>query len=206
MAEGRRMGPESSEVRTRFIDAAEAVLAEEGEHGFSARLVAAKAELKTQLLYYYFRTMDDLLLAVVQRVNERRLAKFEEAVASPDPLRAMWEMMVEPGAAALASAISSAAQHRQTVRSEIVAAAQEFRALQTRVVERLIPPPSADGLRSSPGGIVMIAAALARMLVNESALGLTEGHAEALAIVEQVLERLRPAESEQENRAEGARP
>jgi hypothetical protein len=41
----------------------------------------------------------------------------------------------------------------------------------------------------SPAGVVMIAAALARMLVNESALGLTEGHAEALAIVEQLLER-----------------
>ena len=36
----------------------------------------------------------------------------------------------------------------------------------------------------------MIAAALARTLVAESALGLTEGHVEALTIVEEVLARL----------------
>ena len=45
----------------------------------------------------------------------------------------------------------------------------------------------------------MIAAALARTIVTESALGLTHGHAEALAIVETMLARL-------EKSAEGEAP
>ena len=100
MAQPRRLGAEGSQVRARFIDAVEAILAEEGYHGISARQVAGKAGLKTQLLYYYFRTMDDLLLAVVQRVNERRMARFEEALASPEPLRTLWELNSDPSAAA----------------------------------------------------------------------------------------------------------
>jgi len=63
------MGVESSKVRARFVDAAEELLRSEGYLAISARQVAAKAGLKTQLLYYYFRTMDDLILEVVKRIN-----------------------------------------------------------------------------------------------------------------------------------------
>jgi AcrR family transcriptional regulator len=175
-------------MRARFVEAAETILAEVGEHGISARLVAQQAGLKTQLLYYYFRTMDDLLLAVVQRVNERRNARFEAALAAPEPLRALWEMMGDPSTAALAAELSAVANRREAVRDEIVTAARAFRAAQTRAVEALLP----DDASMSAGGVVMIAASLARMLVSETALGLTEGHAEALLIVEEVLARLKP--------------
>ncbi|MET0252071.1 MAG: TetR/AcrR family transcriptional regulator [Novosphingobium sp.] len=188
----RRLGAEGAHNRTRFVDAAEAILGEVGEQGISARLVAARAGLKTQLLYYYFLTMDDLLLAVVQRVNQRRLTRFEEALAAPDPLRALWDQMRDPTSAALASAITAVAKHREAVRSEITAAAETFRTMQGEAIARLLPPPGPGEIAYTPAGIVMIAAALARMLVNETSLGMGAGHAEALAIVEQLLERFAP--------------
>ena len=186
VAQTRRLGLEGSQTRTRFIDAAEEVLRDEGLPALTARQVAAKAGLKTQLLYYYFRTMDDLILALVRRVNEHRLVRFEAALAAPEPLRALWELNSDPTGAALASELSSIATHREAIRAEIVRSAEQFRALQIEAVSRLLIP---DGSRSA-AGIVMIAVALARMIVSESALGLTDGHAEALAIVEQMLERL----------------
>lgn len=172
-------------MRARFIDAAEAILADVGEHGISARQVAQKAELKTQLLYYYFRTMDDLLRAVVQRVNERRMARFEAALAGPAPLRAMWDMMRDPSTAALAAELSAIAHHREAVREEIVTAASEFRAAQSRAVASLLAKDDAE----RAGGMVMIAASVARMIVSETALGLTEGHGQALAIMDEMLDR-----------------
>jgi AcrR family transcriptional regulator len=179
------LGAEGSQVRARFVDAVEAILREEGYQAVSARQVAGKAGLKTQLLYYYFRTMDDLLLAVVQRVNERRLGRFEEALASPEPLRALWKLNSDPSAATLAAEITSIANHRDTIRAEVVEFATRFRRLQSEAVERLIP--STQDYESA--GIVMIATALARTIVTESVLGLTEGHAEALAIIECMLAR-----------------
>lgn len=186
----RRMGAQDSEVRTRFIDAAEAVLCEEGYHAISARQVAARAGLKTQLLYYYFRTMDELLLAVVRRANERRLARFETALASPSPLRALWELNSDSSAAALAAELTSIAHHREAIRAEIVSAAAHFRRMQAEAVSRLLALPSKADDACTASGIVMIAAALARTLVTEAALGLTEGHADALAIVESLLARV----------------
>lgn len=185
MVSTRRFGAEQSQVRAQFVDAAEAILIDVGERGISARLVAERAGLKTQLLYYYFRTMDDLLRAVIQRLNERRVARFHAALAAPEPLRALWVMMIDPSAAALAAAVSSLASHRPAVREDIITAAQAFRVAQTQAVQALLPPQ----IEYSPEGIVMIAASLARMMVHEATLGLTEGHSEAISIVEDMLRR-----------------
>lgn len=197
MPQPRRLGAEGSEVRARFVEAAEALLREEGGE-VSARRVADKAGLKPQLLYYYFRTMDDLLRAVIQRVNERRQARFEAAMAAPDPLRALWALSTDPSAAILATELNALANRREAIRDEIVEGARQFRRQQTEAMRGLIPPPAEGGIAYTAEGIVMIAAALSRMLVTETALDFTEGHAEALAIVEQVIARLerdRPAEA-----------
>lgn len=185
MAQTRRMGVEGSKMRTLFIDAAEQILREEGYLGISARQVAAKAGLKTQLLYYYFLTMDELILAVVRRISERRLQKFEEALATSDPLRALWNLNSDPSSAAMSAALTAIASHRDTIRAEIVRSAQEFRSLQVKAVSRLLGHRSDEDYPAA--GIVMIAVGLARTIVAESALGLTDGHQEALMIVERVL-------------------
>ncbi len=182
VAQTRRLGLEGSQTRARFIDAAEAVLRDEGLPSLTARQVAAKAGLKTQLLYYYFRTMDDLVLALVRRVNERRMERFEEALAAPEPLRALWALNSDPSGAALASEITSIATHREAIRAEIVRSAAQFRAMQVEAVARLM---GVDTEKAA--GLVMMAVALSRMIVSESALGLTDGHKEGLAIVEAFL-------------------
>jgi len=192
MADGvtqkRRMGAEDSLVRTQFVDAAEAILCEEGDAGVSARRIAQRAGLKTQLLYYYFRTMDDLLLAVVRRVNGRRLERFEAAMASDDPLHALWALNVDPSGASLAAALTVAAGRRDAIRTEIIASAEQFRSLQVDAVQRLIGGRDGKSVEGpAAAGIVMIAAALARALVTEAALGLTYGHKEALDIVERTI-------------------
>lgn len=190
LAPTRRLGLEGAQNRTRFIDAAEAVLCEEGLPALTARQVAAKAGLKTQLLYYYFRTMDDLILAVVRRVNERRSTRFEAAMESAEPLRALWELNSDASSAALGAELASIATHREAIRAEIVRAAAAFRARQIEAVTALLGPQTKNA-----AGLVMIAAALSRMFVSEAALGLTDGHEEAMAIVEEMLQRFGPKQS-----------
>jgi len=190
----RRMGAEDSKQRILFIDAAEELLRSEGYVAISARQVAAQAGLKTQLLYYYFRTMDDLILAVVRRINERRLERFHEALTKPEPLRALWELNSDPSNATLSAELSTIAAHREAVRAEIIRAAREFRALQLDAVTRLIGKRGSKDLPAA--GLLMIAIGLARTLVTESSLGLTDGHAEALAIVDRYLRELsKPAKA-----------
>jgi len=186
MAQTRRMGVEGSKQRTVLMDAAEAILCDEGYIGISARNVATRAGFTKQLLYYYFRTMDDLILALVRRINERRLERFENALLSAEPLRALWALNTDPSGAALATELTAIASHRDAVRAEIVTSAQQFRALQARTVSKLVSK-SGQKASDSAAAIVMIAAALAKTVVSEAALGLTEGHAEALTVVERML-------------------
>jgi hypothetical protein len=57
--------------------------------------------------------------------------------------------------------------------------------LQVRAVSELL---ARRGKPETPAaGIVMIASAIARTITSEAALGLTEGHEQALLIVEQML-------------------
>jgi TetR/AcrR family transcriptional regulator len=181
----RRMGVEGSKMRALFLDAAEAILRDEGYAGISARQVSTRAGLKPQLLYYYFQTMDDLILAVIRRINERRLGRFEGALTSSDPLTALWKMNSDPSFATLSAEMTAIAAHRETIRTEVVRSAEAFRVLQVQEISRLLA--HRNKAEYPAAGIVMIASALARIIVQEASLGITYGHDEAVKIVETVL-------------------
>lgn len=192
MTRTRRLGPEDSETRAQFVDAAEALLREEGYHAISARRIAERAGLKAQLLYYYFKTMDDLLLAVARRVNQRRVDRFDAALKSKRPLHSLWKLSIDPSSAAVAAELTSAAHHRETIRTEVIETAREFRHMQTEAIARLLPERVLEREGVTAGGIAMIAVGLARMIVIESSLGLTTNHVEAVAIVDCLLSQIEP--------------
>jgi AcrR family transcriptional regulator len=187
----RRLGGASSANRLRLVEAAAALLRAEGNAALSARAVAAKAGLKPQLVYYYFHTMDDLVMAVVQQVNQSRLERFERALAARQPLQALWEMNSDPSGANLSSALISLAVHREAVRAEIARHAEQFRRLQIEAVASLLQEHGVDQQLYPAAGVVMIMASLARSIVAESALGVSVGHAEALKIVERAIAQFR---------------
>jgi AcrR family transcriptional regulator len=175
-----------------LIDAAEALLQEEGFVAVSARRVAERAGLKPQLVHYYFETMDDLMLAVVRRVNEGRRARHREVEASPRPLHALWEMMSDPSSAALSAEITSLAIHREPIRGEVARAASEIRELQAETLERLFVRYGVDIEANPPIGVILLMSAASRALMAEMAVGLMTGVPEALALVAQFLDRLEP--------------
>ena len=67
MAVKRRMGSPDSATSNALLDATEMVLREEGYAAATSRRIADAAGLKQQLVYYYFETMEDLLLACFKR-------------------------------------------------------------------------------------------------------------------------------------------
>lgn len=183
----RRLGAETAKNRALLVDAAERVLYEEGYPAVTARRVADKAGLKVQLVYYYFQTMDDLILAVVRRNTAKRLERFVQALAAAKPLRALWELSSDPLNAILASELIALANHRESIRTEIVAAARQFRTLQVAAVSQILAATGADQNAYPAAGIVTIITALARSMVQDSALGVADGYAEAVTLVERGL-------------------
>ena len=186
----RRLGSETAKNRGLLVEAAARLMVEEGYAAISARKVAEKAGLKVQLVYYYFKDMDDLILAVVKRNSSKRVKKFVRTLAGPDPLRAVWIMNRDSTSAISTTELLALANHRDSIRTEIVKTAKEFRHLQIEAVERLLIERGVDVKKVSAGAIVTIVSALSRAMAQDTALGVDEGYEEAVALVEQGLARL----------------
>src|ERR1700681_2196581 len=92
MPSGRRIGAPDAKNRGVLLDAAEQLMLEEGYAAVTSRRLADRAGLKPQLVHYYFRTMDDLFLAVFRRRADENLAHFERTVAADHSLRTLWEL------------------------------------------------------------------------------------------------------------------
>lgn len=174
-----------STTRTALLDAATQLMLEEGYAAVSTRKVAAKAGANQALVYYYFGTMDELFLAVFRRGAEANIRRLERALAADHPLRALWEVVSEPQDSALTMEFIALANHREAVRTELASYSRRFRHMQEEVLGRAV-----HDSRLSPAALAVLVGGLPRVLAMDGVLGLTEGHDEVLAFVEEFLERL----------------
>jgi TetR/AcrR family transcriptional regulator len=181
----RRFGLENSQTRASLLDAAERIMCDEGYAAVTSRRVATVACLKPQLVHYYFRNMDELFLAMLRRRMEENYESLKRALASSQPLRALWAINADPRVTALTLEFSALANHRKAIRSEIASYAEQVRTLQAEAFARL----PADGFAGTHAPIVwtLLMLSISRILVMEQSLGISGGHAEMLALVESYL-------------------
>ncbi|MFI5045057.1 MAG: TetR family transcriptional regulator, partial [Acidimicrobiales bacterium] len=111
-ASARRIGAKDSKTRAQLLDAAEALLLDEGYAAVTSRRVATKAGLKPQLVHYYFRTMDDLYLEVFRRRADEDLPRFERAIAADGSLRNLWRLNTDARRARFSTEFVALAHHR----------------------------------------------------------------------------------------------
>jgi AcrR family transcriptional regulator len=189
MTAPRRIGTEGSASRAALLDAALALMVEEGYAAVTSRRVAARAGLKPQLVHYYFRTMDDLFLALVRRGAELNLERQETALASTQPLRALWELSTDPAGIVLTVELFALANHRKAVRAELVAYAERFRQRQAEALDGILERYRIDADELPPAAAPVVMTGLSRIIGLEKALGLTTGHDELRALVERWLGR-----------------
>ncbi|HSA52472.1 MAG TPA: TetR/AcrR family transcriptional regulator [Yinghuangia sp.] len=178
-----------SGARKALLDAAMRLMVEEGYAAVSTRKVAAKAGVNHALVYYYFRTMDELFLAVFRRGAEANLRRLERARSSGHPLRAMWAVVTDPQGSALTQEFIALANHREALRDELATYAHRFRRMQIEMIEEFLKVRGVDTGGLSPTALTILMGGLPRILAMDDVLGLTEGHDEVLALVDAYLAR-----------------
>ncbi len=187
----RRIGAETSETRGALLDAAEQLMLAEGYAAVTSRRVAAQAGLKPQLVHYYFRTMDDLFLAVFRRRAEQGLERQAEALASDQPLWALWDLSRDPRGTTLTMEFTALANHRKAIRAEIAASAERYRVEQFAGIRSVLGRYEVDDARYPPLVCTVLLTSVSRMLIIEQeSLGMSSGHAETVAYVEDLLRRV----------------
>src|SRR5258705_3545151 len=181
-----RVGREAT--REALIEATAQIMLDEGYAAATSRRVAGKAGVKSALVHYYFPSMDDLFVAVLRDKAETNLQLQRQAMAEAEPLHALWQLSGAQDAQ-LFTEFLAMANHRKAIRSEIKSYAMRFRDLEEGAMTLALKARGIDLEAFPPVVMSMIMGSLARMVLHEQGLGITRGHDEARAFIEQCLDR-----------------
>jgi AcrR family transcriptional regulator len=187
----RRMGPEGSENWHAMLDGAEAILREEGHAALSSRRVAERIGVKQRLVYYYFRTMDDLATSLFRRMAERELARLRRAAASERPLRAIWDIKMHSTDSRLVAEFMALAHRIEGLRQEVVQFIETARDIEVGVLAAAMRrKPDVSSMDAT--GLSVTITSLALLLSRESEMGICAGHDAVNTALTALLDQLEP--------------
>jgi AcrR family transcriptional regulator len=133
----------SGEKASRIVDAMRESVAKRGAAGSTFEQVASEAGVSRGLLHYYFGTKERLLVEVVRRDSELRVARLDEALSTTQSVDDVLDVLVasltdlidnEPGFFLLLYELFSAGRRNPDIRREV---GQLFETTRTHVAEVL---------------------------------------------------------------------
>lgn len=190
MATSRRFGPQDSATSSAILDATERVLRKRGYAAATSRNVAEEAGIKQGLVYYYFKTMDELLLATFKRRTAQGLERLAEQTGSDRPVKAIWEDLSQKVDARIVFEFVALANHHEGIREEVRTFVHEARRLQTAAIQSAMDAKGVDLAPANASAMAFILYAATLILARESATGITEGHADVTALLQTIVDRL----------------
>ena len=188
--DGRRRTPAAEEKRRLILDATEEILLKEGYAAVSSRNVAAAAGIKAPLVHYYFPTIDDLLVALLQRRSDRIVGRMSEALTSSEPLKSWWEVASDPRGTSLFVELMAAANHRPLLKAEFGRIARDVRRMQMDTLESLLPQYGLDARLLPPPLVAAAMQGLAFSAVQDQAAGYDTHADEAIAAMGRLIDHL----------------
>lgn len=184
----KKVGSDSSATRTAILDAAQAIMTQSGYAAVTSRAVAERAGLKSQLVHYYFQTMDDLFVAVYRRVVDE-ITERQKAVLSADrPLRALWDLTSDPEGVTLTYELVALANHRKALRAEIAVIGNRLREGSVEILTRALERKGLSTTVWLPVLSALLFESLARSFSLQEAMGVTVGHAEAREMIDRLID------------------
>lgn len=130
-----------------IVDAALETLREEGFAGATSRAIARRGDFNQALVFYYFGSLEGLLLAALEQASKERLARYRNAVAGVDSLDTLipvmadlWEQDKASGHVRVISQIVAGAVNRPELTARVVELMQPWVELAEETVRRVLPP------------------------------------------------------------------
>lgn len=190
MVGGRRARATSEQKRTRILDATEEIMLKDGYAAVSSRSVATAVGIQAPLVHYYFPTLDDVFVALLQRRAGRNVERMAAALLSPSPLRAWWELAADRRGTALFVELLAAANHRPALKAEVGAIARDVRRMQLDVLDRILPEYGIDPELFPPPLVAAAMQGLAFSAVQDSVAGYDTAADEAIEAMSRLVDRL----------------
>lgn len=185
----QKIGREDSATRGALLDAAEVLMRDEGYAAVTTRKVAAKASVRSQLVHYYFPTMDDLFIALFRRRAVQGIEWMKRSLARGPVLEVLWQQNRDPANATLNLEFMALANHRKRLRAEFARYGDALRRLQHDALVRYFKD---TGVAPEIDLQVMTfsLASLGILLALESQSGMSFAHTKVLSMVKRELHKL----------------
>lgn len=176
------MGRAGSTNWHALLDSVEIILNDQGFEALTTRRIAEQTGVQQRLVYYYFRTLDDLIVEAFRRVAQRELDCLRTAQETLQPLPILWDICITSVGNPIISEFINMHQHIPQLREEIVQFITDARAIFAiplfAILERhggslkLYP----NGAPINPVGLAGIATSLALQMVREKQLQIDQNH------------------------------
>lgn len=176
--------------RSALLDAAEELLLDEGYAAVTSRRVAERAGANSGLVYYYFESMEDLLVELFRRNAERGLERQAQVLQSPQPLWALWDDLTSSLNDARTVEFFALARHHHRVRHEVIEFSRRYRQLQVDVLGDVLRTYDLDVESWPPSVLILAVASVSLLLLVERGYGFDDGHDELVAAVERQIRAL----------------
>jgi AcrR family transcriptional regulator len=195
-------GPSArTESENAFLDAAERLLIEVGYSGISTRRVAEEAGANHGLVHYYFGSMENLFVRVLERFTERLIARQREMYARPD-ISALekWttamgylESDLAAGYPKIWLELQALGWNRPDIAERVGQVNRQWRAVLTEAFDEMMGQYGLDREQFPLAAMVSLAMTFNEGIMVERLSGISAGHRELMEMVGRWLESLEEA-------------
>jgi len=192
-----KIEPPRKATAEAFLDAAERLLVEVGHAGVSTRRLAAEAGANQGLVHYYFGSIDELFVQVLERFTERLVARQREMYAADLPFIEKWrtawrfqEEDLEAGYSKVWMELQALSWNRPDLRPRVARVNNEWRSV---LREAFVRAAAEYGLAEDDfpvEALVAMTMTFAQGYALERLEGIDEGHIALLDWIERWLESL----------------
>jgi AcrR family transcriptional regulator len=185
-------------TRRALLDAAEELLISKGVAAITTRKVAEQAGVNQALVHYHFGTIEELLLAALERVSVQVKERSQEIYSTHESFMDGWfeEMHAmitsdfERGWGKVWLENLTLAANRPKIRKQYVKASTMTRKLHEGEVGEMLEARGVDARLYPAQAIVTLLDAITSKLILDRLVGIRAGHSELLAMLRHLWERV----------------
>ena len=185
-----------TDTEDAFLDAAERLLIGVGYAGISTRRLAEEAGANHGLVHYYFGSMENLFVRVLERFTERLIARQRAMYARTDISGAeKWRMAMgfleadlEAGYPKIWLELQALGWNRPDIAERVAEVNREWRGVLTEAFDRMIDEYGLD--RDQLPALVSLAMTFNEGIMVERLSGISAGHRELMDMVSRWLDSL----------------
>lgn len=177
-----------------LLDAVERVFFKEGHAKVSYRVVAARAGVTPGLVQYYFPTIDTLFVAMIQRLIDRDIERWNDGLRSRphEPLRVLWEYSWSEAAGAFGTEMMALGTRRPSLLPHISEGTERIRKAQLQALEKKYGSFSFLDDVFPADAMVLLVTSIPKVLTLEKGVQVTMAHRSLIGAFERYLDTIEP--------------